>query len=101
MSGDNWGPWANAISHAEMVARLRTLRAFIQVYIGKHQPAYKALWLAESGEREELEAARLEMDRIPALQRRRIEGSYLAHYAFKAEVPDGKKTPQKQLEGAG
>jgi hypothetical protein len=101
MSGDNWGPWANAISHAELVSRLRVLRAFIQVYIGKHQSAYKALWLAESGDPAELEAARLEMDRIPALHRRRIEGSYIAHHAFKAPVENGRTAPPKQLENAG
>ena len=47
--------------------------------------SYKALWLAESGDRAELEAAQLEFERIPALQRRRVLGSYAAHWAFKAQ----------------
>jgi hypothetical protein len=68
-----------------MVSRLRVLRAFVQVYLGKTAPAYKALWLAESGDRAELEDARLEFERIPALQRRRVLGSYAAHWAFKAQ----------------
>ena len=101
MSADNWGPWAAAISHAEMVSRLRVLRAFVQNYIGKSAPVYKALWLAESGDRDELDAALAALNAVPALQRRRIEGSYIAHFAFKGPASDGKKSPQKQLEGAG
>lgn len=96
-TSDNWGPFHPALSHAERVARLRTLRAFAQVWHGKHNPLVKALWLAESGEPEDLEAARIEMDRVPARIRRNILGSWAEHYSYKA---DG-KTPPKTLEGAG
>jgi hypothetical protein len=102
MPGDNWGPFAAAISHAEMVARLRTLRAFVQVcQPDRLHPLLKALWLAESGEAAEVEAARLELDRLPALTLRRVLGCYAAHYAFKTEVPDGKAAPARLLQGAG
>ena len=102
MSSDNWGPFAPAISHAEMVARLRTLRAFVQVaQPNKLHPLIKALWLAESGDAAELEAARVELDRLPALLRRRVLGCWAAHWSFKTEVPEGVTMPAKQLETAG
>lgn len=102
MSADNWGPFAPAISHAEMVARLRTLRAFVQVaQPDKLHPLLKALWLAESGDAAEVEAARIELDRLPALTLRRVLACYAAHYAFKTPVEDGRTVPPKQLESAG
>ena len=75
--GDNWGPFSPAISHAEQVARLRTLRAFVQVLQpDKLHPLIKKLWLAESGDAAELEAARVELDRLPALTRRKVLGCW-------------------------
>ena len=102
MSGDNWGPFSGTISHAELVARLRTLRAFVQVcQPDRMHPLIKKLWLAESGDAAELEAARLELDRLPALTRRRVLGCWAAHWSFKTEVPEGVTMPAKQLENAG
>lgn len=99
---DNWGPFAPAISHAEMVARLRTLRAFVQVaQADKLHPLIKALWLAESGDPVELEAARVELDRLPALTRRKVLGCWAAHWSFKTEVREGGTAPARQLETAG
>lgn len=95
--GENWGPFHVAISHAERVARLRGLRAITELYCGKNHPLVKALWLAESGDDADLEGAVLELDRLPALQRRRVLGSYAAHAAFTAKRKSG-KTPM-QLEG--
>jgi hypothetical protein len=99
---ENWGPFHSAISHAERVARLRGLRAITELYCGKSHALVKALWLAETGDAADLEGALLELDRLPALQRRRVLGSYAAHAAFKAqrEANDGGKTPM-QLEGGG
>lgn len=85
-----------------MVARLRTLRAFVQVaQPDKLHPLLKALWLAESGDPAEVEAARIELNRLPALTLRRVLACYAAHYAFKTPVEPGRVTPPKQLEGAG
>jgi hypothetical protein len=98
--GENWGPFSAAISHPERVARLRGLRAITELYCGKTHPLVKALWLAETGDDADLAGALLELDRLPALQRRRVLGSYAAHAAYKAARDDGGKTPM-QLEGAG
>jgi len=98
--GENWGPFSGAISHPERVARLRGLRAITELYCGKQHPLVKALWLAETGDDGDLAGALLELDRLPALQRRRVLGSYAAHAAYKAARDDGGKTPM-QLEGAG
>jgi hypothetical protein len=100
--GDKWGPWAPSISHAELVARLRVLRAIVQLcQPNKLHPLIKALWLAESGDRDELEAAWLELERMPALTQRRVAGSWAEHWRFAAEVPEGRTAPPKLLEGAG
>lgn len=96
---DHWGPFTPAISHPERVARLRVLRAVVQLSVRDGTPLQKALWLAESGEAEDLRAAMLELDRLPALTRRHVLGSYLRHQTFKAK--DGGRTPPRQLEGAG
>lgn len=98
--GDNWGPFHAAISHAERVARLRGLRAIVGLYCGRMHPLVKALWLAETGDMVDLEGALLELDRLPALQRRRVLSSYAAHASYKAQRDDGGATPA-QLEGAG
>jgi hypothetical protein len=97
--GENWGPFHPAISHAERVARLRGLRAITELYCGKTHPFVQALWLAETGEDADLEAAVLELDRLPALQRRRVLSAYAAHAAFKVAREGGKKP--MQLEGGG
>ena len=97
---DNWGPFHAALSHAERVARLRTLRAIVQLSVRDGMALQKALWLAESGEPEDLTAAMLEFDRLPALTRRHVLSSYIRHQTYKAKTTDG-KTPPKHLEGAG
>lgn len=96
---DNWGPFHAALSHGERVARLRTLRAIVQLSVRDGMALQKALWLAESGEAEDLHGAMIELDRLPALTRRHVLSSYLRHQTFKAKT-DG-RTPPKTLEGAG
>ena len=97
-TSDNWGPFHPALSHAERVARLRTLRAIVQLSVRGSQPLQKALWLAESGDDAELQSAMIELDRLPALTRRHVLSAYIRHQSFK--TTDG-KTPPKTLEGAG
>jgi hypothetical protein len=46
---------------------------------------HRALWLAESGEPEDLEAARIEFDRLPALKQRDILGNYAKHWQRKSQ----------------
>lgn len=98
-ASDHWGPFANALSHAERVARLRTLRAIVQLSVRESLPLQKSLWLAESGEAEDLQAAMLELDRLPALTRRHVLSAYIRHQTFKTK--DGGKQPPRHLEGAG
>lgn len=95
-ASDHWGPFSPAISHPERVARLRALRAIAQLYCGVNAPLVKALWLAESGDMAELEAALIELDGLPARRRRTVLASYNEHQHYET---DGKK--RKQLEGAG
>lgn len=78
-----WGPFSPAISHGETVARLRVLRAFVQDRVERRHPLHAALCNAESGEPEDLEAARLEFDRLPALLQRKILSSYGDHWRRK------------------
>lgn len=82
---DNWGPFAIAINGAERVARLRALRAFVQAFYGTTHPLNRALYWAESGEPADLDAAALELERLPARDRRKILSTYAALIAFKAQ----------------
>lgn len=97
-ASDNWGPFHPALSHAERVARLRSLRAIVQMSVRASLPLQKALWLAESGDEAELQAAMIEVNRLPALTQRHVLSAYIRHQTFK--TTDG-KTPPKTLEGAG
>lgn len=94
---DHWGPFSPAISHPERVARLRALRMAAQLTARNSMALQKALWLAESGDLAELEAALLEVDRLPALTRRNLLSSYNAHQDAHRTF----KAPPRQLEGAG
>jgi hypothetical protein len=78
-----WGPFSPAISHSEMLSRLRVLRAFAQCYVKPLEPIHDALWAAESGEAEDLELARLEFDRLPALRQRDVLAAYARHWRRK------------------
>jgi hypothetical protein len=82
---DNWGPWAKAIGEAERLARLRALRAFLQDTHGTTHPLYRALYWAESGEPEDMEALALELDRFPALDKRRLLARWGAMFGYKAQ----------------
>jgi hypothetical protein len=95
---DQWGPFSPAISHPERVARLRALRAIVQMS-NKHRPSplADALVLAEHGDDAELQTALIELNRLPAKWRRGIECSYIHVQSYK---PGRGKKPM-QLEGAG
>jgi hypothetical protein len=75
MIAGDFGPWSGAISHAEQVARLRALRAIV-VCVAPSNPIITPLEVAESGEQQDLDAARIELDRMPALDQRRIVSLY-------------------------
>lgn len=98
-ASDYWGPFHPAISHPERVARLRVLRMAAQLTIRDSEPLEDALQQAESGDMPELEAAMLEVNRLPALTRRKLLGSYIEHQSRKTK--DGGKMPPRNLEGAG
>lgn len=82
---DSWGPWARDIGAAERLARLRSMRAICQLMLGKLHPLVRALFLAESGEPVDMAAACIELDRMPARDRRKVLASYAALIAFKAQ----------------
>ena len=94
---DHWGPFSPAISHPERVARLRVLRMILQLSVRESMAAQKALWLAEGGDDADLQAAMIELDRLPALTRRHVLSAYIRHQSFKT---DG-RAPPRHLEGAG
>jgi hypothetical protein len=56
-----------------------------QVYCPPLSPIHKALWLPESGEPEDLELARIEFDRLPALKQRDIISSYGKHWQRRSQ----------------
>ena len=85
-----WGPFSPAISHPELVCRLQVTRAFCQVYTGSDSPGCESLWRAASGELGEIEQARLEFDRLPALTGRKILSHYAEHWRY-----DGPKAPKR------
>lgn len=70
----------------------------VQLSVRESTALQDALLIAESGEIADLEAAMAELDRLPALTRRNVEGSYIRHQTRRAK---GGKTPPRQLEGAG
>lgn len=94
-----WGPFSPAISHAEMLSRLRVLRAICQRYFADNHPVMRALYFAESGEIEEIEAARIEFDRLPALTGRHILGNYARHWKYAAKR-EPKPAPAKEAADA-
>jgi hypothetical protein len=71
-----------------------------QVYCPPLSPIHKALWLPESGEPADLEAARIEFDRLPALVGRKILCSYAHHWRFSA-TREPKPQPAKEAADAG
>lgn len=75
--GDRFGPWAEGISPMERFARLRSLRTIAMCMFGAHTPVAKPLFLAESLDPAELEAALEALNRMPALDRRKLLSSYI------------------------
>lgn len=71
MSANDFGPWAARIDAAERAARCRELRAIVALLVGKDQRLAALLRAAES-DGSALDEARLELDRMAALPRRRI-----------------------------
>lgn len=76
MASDAWGPFESAISPAERLARLRSLRAICICGPWRGHVIVKLLFLAESLEPGDLQAAALEIDRMPALSRRNLISIY-------------------------
>lgn len=83
---ETWGPWADKISAGERLARLRALRACVVAGFGVSPPVVKALFLAESLEPEDLQAAALEWRRFPARDLRKAMSVYGRLYDPKITV---------------
>lgn len=74
--GAPFGPWRD-LPAAERVAQLRELRAIAALIIGRDKRLVALLRAAES-DSDALEQAWLELERLPALPRRRVLAA-LAH----------------------
>lgn len=85
-ASDDWGPWAKAIGQAERVACLRALAAFVQGLFGTNHALFAALYWAESGNPTDLDAASLELDRMPSRDRRKVVGTYAGMLAARAQL---------------
>lgn len=95
-----WGPFVYALSHQDRLTRLVAVRAFTQIFAPRGRAIHRLLKLAESGEWEDLEEARLEFDRLPALTIRNILDSYAWHWKFTA-VREPKPQPAKEAADVG
>jgi hypothetical protein len=72
-----FGPWCDDIGEAERLARLREMRVLAYLLAPK-SPLVAALKAAETGDQAALDAALAELNRLPALARRRILATYAA-----------------------
>jgi hypothetical protein len=72
-AADAWGPFAPDLSREERDARRRELRAVALAYCGPNHPLTRAL---KARTPEALEEALAEIDRLPALGRRRLLSVY-------------------------
>jgi hypothetical protein len=73
---DPFGPWVDGLDPAERLARLRSLRALVQVFAGPAHPMAVALARAESDSTDEAAlAAWKALETMPVLQHRRILAS--------------------------
>jgi hypothetical protein len=77
-----FGAWNPQISPAERLARLRALRALAHVFAHRHPDFATALLAAERGDDDALRRAQELLDRLPALNRRRLLASYAAQARF-------------------
>jgi hypothetical protein len=80
-----FGPWWDDLPADERKARVRELRALAHMF-APQSPLVAALMAAETGDRPALEAALAELDRLPALPRRRLLATYAALHS-----PDRRK----------
>lgn len=76
MSG-GYGPWAAGIGDGERLARTRAMRALVFMLCGPTHPLVIAL---RDAEYDQAAAARAleELDRLPALRKRRLLATYSA-----------------------
>jgi hypothetical protein len=74
---DPFGPWAPGLDPAERLARLRSLRALVQVFAGPRHPLVVALAAAEADPADEAAAliAWQVLTTMPTIKRRRILAS--------------------------
>lgn len=71
----SYGPWTEGLDHAERIGRCRCLRALCLLLLGASHPLVTLLADAETDDAA-LDEAKAELDRLPALRRRRLLASY-------------------------
>ena len=74
---DAFASWVAGLANAERIARCRALRALALVFCGPGHPLVHALLAAER-DGAAAAAAHQELDKLPALQRRRVLANYAA-----------------------
>jgi len=90
-----WGPFTFGISAEDRLARLLVTQAFTQCWVKREHPIHDALCDAESGDAADLELARLEFDRLPALRQRHILDSYSRHWRRRTRRKSGKPAAEE------
>jgi hypothetical protein len=81
-----FGPWDPQISIVERQCRLRAFRALAGVFAHRFPDFAAALMAAEGGDAAALSLAHELLDRLPALNRRRLLASYADHAGFRPPV---------------
>jgi hypothetical protein len=76
-----FGPWQRDINPVERRARCRALAALGGVFAHQHRDFQDALVVAEGGDVAALRRASELLDKLPALNRRRLLASYAEHMA--------------------
>jgi hypothetical protein len=73
---DPFGPWAPDLDPAEKLARLRSMRTLVMIFVGSSHPLARALAAAETDPTDaSTETAWRALEAMPALKRRHILAS--------------------------
>ena len=75
-AADQWGPFAPALTPAERMARLRSLRAIVRLLLGPRARDLANLLREAEADDTLLGAALLMIDTLPSRDRRNILASY-------------------------
>ena len=83
---DRFGPWADGLSHAERIARLRCLRAIVHMTCGSRGEAFSTCLQQAESDPAALVASVDELARLEPLDRRRVLATYAALHRTRPEI---------------